>query len=83
MNDRTIKTIDAWRERGTFLDDLKKAYLCDGCDEECGKGLCYKIKREGKLVCHHTRKIEHALPCEGERKFARYGEYLLEVRDGQ
>ena len=65
---------------GTDLEGLVTAYLCDGCVEECKTGLCYRLKPDGKCVCRHTRDIKHALPCKGERKFARLGNYLFEVR---
>lgn len=85
MDEKAIKAIEIIMKRGSDVHIRRKGsgYVVLEVDEECGKGLCYKIKREGKAVCRHTRKIEHALPCEGERKFARYGEYLFEVRDGQ
>lgn len=65
---------------GIKLEILEKFYLCDGCNKKCKKGSCYRLKPDGKCVCRHTRDIKHALPCKGERKFMRLGNYLFEVR---
>lgn len=65
---------------GTDLEGLVTAYLCDGCAEECKKVSCYRVNSTRKYVCRHTFDIKHALPCKGERKFMRLGEYMFEVR---
>lgn len=77
MNDRIIKTIDAWRERGTFLDDLKKCTYAMGAMRNVGKVFATKSNTKASLFAAIPERLNMHCPAKGSENLHDMGNICL------